>query len=355
MGCLKLNIENPASLRVFNGGKSTVSKNDVKAYRYGYQGSEKDDEIKGQGNSYTTQFRQLDPRVGRWLSIDPLADKYPGMSPYTSMNNNPITTNDQLGLEGTDWVKGKASNSWKWHSDVSSESEAREKLGDDFGGYAAPYEEVYKSHMGNIELGDKGKWEVTDRETSNSELNVFGMPIDNSYAMSQLKYAERHQKLVANSKALEDFILYYAGASATAPFLIAYGVITAPAWAPPVVGAAKAYHYTFGVNGGYQNMLVDGTLQSATNSDFNYYSFIGSGFIPGNNFNTIVGFEVSSSFINIKNSGVVLDVPNANGVFEKSTTLMWNLYGSSKYGFPLLGNYWDYATKKSTSTVQDNK
>jgi len=95
MGCLKLNIENPASLRVFNGGKSTVSKNDVKAYRYGYQGSEKDDEVKGQGNSYTTRFRQLDPRIGRWLSIDPKATAWE--SPYVSMGNNPIINNDILG------------------------------------------------------------------------------------------------------------------------------------------------------------------------------------------------------------------------------------------------------------------
>ncbi|MDD2982853.1 MAG: hypothetical protein PHQ74_05645 [Crocinitomicaceae bacterium] len=40
-------------------------------YRYGYQGSEKDNEVKGKGNSYTTFFRQLDPRLGRWLTIDP--------------------------------------------------------------------------------------------------------------------------------------------------------------------------------------------------------------------------------------------------------------------------------------------
>ncbi|MDC3220607.1 hypothetical protein OAT71_02215 [Flavobacteriales bacterium] len=42
------------------------------AYRYGYQGSEKDDEIAGNGNSYTTFFRQLDPRLGRWFSPDPV-------------------------------------------------------------------------------------------------------------------------------------------------------------------------------------------------------------------------------------------------------------------------------------------
>jgi RHS repeat-associated protein len=65
-------------------------------YRYGYQGSEMDDEVKdSKGTSYTTHFRQLDPRVGRWLSIDPKATAWE--SPYASMANNPIMMNDFLG------------------------------------------------------------------------------------------------------------------------------------------------------------------------------------------------------------------------------------------------------------------
>lgn len=71
-------------------------------YRYGYQGSEKDNEIKGNGNSYTTYFRQLDPRVGRWLSVDPKSSAAPWESPYASMGNNPVFYNDVLG----DIVKG---------------------------------------------------------------------------------------------------------------------------------------------------------------------------------------------------------------------------------------------------------
>ena len=59
-------------------------------YSYGFNGMEKDDDVKGSGNSYTTEFRQYDPRVGRWLSLDPLEKKYPGISPYTAMGNNPI-------------------------------------------------------------------------------------------------------------------------------------------------------------------------------------------------------------------------------------------------------------------------
>ena len=50
---------------------------------------EKDDEIKGKGNSYDFGARILDPRVGRWLSIDPLRNKYPNLSPYNFVANNP--------------------------------------------------------------------------------------------------------------------------------------------------------------------------------------------------------------------------------------------------------------------------
>ena len=66
-------------------------------YRFGYQGSEKDNEVSGDGNSYTTEFRQLDPRLGRWFSVDPVFQ--PWQSPYTSMDNNPIGLNDPSGLK----------------------------------------------------------------------------------------------------------------------------------------------------------------------------------------------------------------------------------------------------------------
>ena len=68
------------------------------SYRFGYQGSEKDNEVTGDGNSYTTEFRQLDPRLGRWFSVDPWEFKYPFISPYASMFNNPINLNDPRGL-----------------------------------------------------------------------------------------------------------------------------------------------------------------------------------------------------------------------------------------------------------------
>jgi len=68
------------------------------AYLYGFQGQEMDDEVNGNGNSYTTMFRQYDPRLGRWLSLDPLMANFPWQSPYAAFDNNPIVLNDPSGL-----------------------------------------------------------------------------------------------------------------------------------------------------------------------------------------------------------------------------------------------------------------
>lgn len=69
-------------------------KNHFKAYRYGLQGKESDDELKGAGNSYDFGARMLDPRIGRWLSVDAFASIFPNESPYSSFANSPIALID---------------------------------------------------------------------------------------------------------------------------------------------------------------------------------------------------------------------------------------------------------------------
>ena len=59
-------------------------------YRYGFQGQEKDDEIKGEGNSYDFGARIYDSRIGRFLSLDPLSKKNLSESNYSYAANNPI-------------------------------------------------------------------------------------------------------------------------------------------------------------------------------------------------------------------------------------------------------------------------
>jgi RHS repeat-associated protein len=69
----------------------------AEAYRYGFNGMEKDDEIKSSGNSLDFGARMYDSRLGRWLAVDPLAVKYPFASPYNFALNTPIQAKDPDG------------------------------------------------------------------------------------------------------------------------------------------------------------------------------------------------------------------------------------------------------------------
>jgi RHS repeat-associated protein len=69
----------------------------VAASVYGFNGKEKDDEVKGSGNSYDFGARMYDSRIGRWLAVDPLAGKYPHSSPYVFVLNTPLQAIDPDG------------------------------------------------------------------------------------------------------------------------------------------------------------------------------------------------------------------------------------------------------------------
>ncbi len=73
-------------------------------YRYGFQRQEKDDEIKGEGNSLNYKYRMHDPRVGRFFAIDPLSKEYPHYSPYSFSGNKVIHKNELEGLEETNLI-----------------------------------------------------------------------------------------------------------------------------------------------------------------------------------------------------------------------------------------------------------
>ncbi|QTY28270.1 hypothetical protein IGB25_01700 [Flavobacterium sp. CS20] len=73
----------------------------VDSYRYGFQGQEKDDEIKGDGNSINYKYRMHDSRLGRFFAIDPLASDYSWNSSYAFSENRVI---DGVELEGLEWI-----------------------------------------------------------------------------------------------------------------------------------------------------------------------------------------------------------------------------------------------------------
>ncbi len=72
---------------------------DSQEYRYGFNGKEKDDEVKGQGVQYDYGFRIYDARLGKFLSEDPLTSSYPHYTPYQFAGNKPVIADDLDGLE----------------------------------------------------------------------------------------------------------------------------------------------------------------------------------------------------------------------------------------------------------------
>ncbi len=69
---------------------------DTSKYRFGFNNQEQDKEL---GEYYAFEYRMHDARLGRFLSVDPLKDKYPWNSTYAFSENRLIDGIDLEGLE----------------------------------------------------------------------------------------------------------------------------------------------------------------------------------------------------------------------------------------------------------------
>ncbi len=97
-------------------------------YRYGFQGQEMDDEIKGEGNSLNYTFRMHDPRVGRFFAIDPLINRYPFYSSYSFSGNKVISHVELEGLEDVTYLKVYQDEADARHKVMTKEEIERENL-----------------------------------------------------------------------------------------------------------------------------------------------------------------------------------------------------------------------------------
>ena len=68
-------------------------------YRFGFNGKENDNDVKGDGNQQDYGMRIYDPRLMRFLSVDPISAKYPELSTFQFASNSPIKFIDFDGLE----------------------------------------------------------------------------------------------------------------------------------------------------------------------------------------------------------------------------------------------------------------
>jgi RHS repeat-associated protein len=68
-------------------------------HRFHFNGQEADNEVYGEGNVYDYGFRIYNPRLGKFLTVDPLTSTFPFLTPYQYASNKPIVAIDLDGLE----------------------------------------------------------------------------------------------------------------------------------------------------------------------------------------------------------------------------------------------------------------
>lgn len=71
----------------------------AKDYKFGFNGKENDDYVNGEGTQQDYGMRIYDPRLGKFLSLDPFTSAFPYFTPYQFAGNTPVWATDLDGGE----------------------------------------------------------------------------------------------------------------------------------------------------------------------------------------------------------------------------------------------------------------
>ena len=177
-------------------GISSKALNNSPANKYKYNGIEQNTDF--DLNTYEAHFRNLDPQIGRWWSLDPRPNV--SISGYASMDNNPVRYADPLGdtaivkwrsgflglgrrhearYVGGQWIDSKSRNG------TSASKKGAQRLMNDY----------------NTLNGDKNFSPVTDainNATNAVNLNSSGGPGSGGSETNTPKYFADQAKGIAN-------------------------------------------------------------------------------------------------------------------------------------------------------------
>jgi len=137
-------------------GSSYLPFNPAGSNKYLYNGKEKqDDVLAGTAlDEYDYEARYYDPVIGRFNMLDPMTEKYHGLSPYAYCADNPMRYIDPTGMEFTD-------DAWKWVNELIAQVNSRQesnnaKIADkkaklDAKGLSARQEKTLNRQIGRLE------------------------------------------------------------------------------------------------------------------------------------------------------------------------------------------------------------
>ncbi len=168
------------------------------SYRYGFQNQEKDDEIKGAGNSVNYTYRMHDPRVGRFFAVDPLASKYPWNSVYAFSENRLLDAVELEGLEAY-FIHGTQSDASRWRDETKTCSGCDS--------------EASASGTEHLNAGTKELFKMSGNKTADAGFNWFTpthMEKDIGYTAGNGVFNTKSDRKKA-AKNLVDYIMKTAG------------------------------------------------------------------------------------------------------------------------------------------------
>lgn len=108
MRTLPLTYKIKRATKGLHGNVYKFPKKDAVLNQFGFNGQLKDNEIYGEGNAYTAEFWEYDPRSIRRWNVDPV-DK-PWISPYHAFSNKLLTNIDPNGDVDDDYKVDKKGN-----------------------------------------------------------------------------------------------------------------------------------------------------------------------------------------------------------------------------------------------------
>ncbi len=172
-------------------------------YRFGFNGMEKDNEISGQsGSHYTTEFRALDVRIGRWLSVDALTEKFPELSPYQFADNTPMWAIDIDGLEAF-FIHGMKSSKNDWRTKgfqevaksalkLTNNTEINANYNFDWSGYGNG---VFQRKKHRTKAAKKLVKYIKDNRVEGEEVTLIGVSHGGNVAVQAAKILDKGYKV----------------------------------------------------------------------------------------------------------------------------------------------------------------
>ena len=176
------------------------------SYRYGFNGKENDNEVKDEGNQQDYGMRIYDPRLGRFLSVDPLTREYAFYTPYQFAGNKPIMAVDLDGLEEKPAITGTDEGQTTQTTEHNHNS-----AGDEVGGKTT----TWYYHKGGAQIGQtqdkKGNIAPVLSKSGWYTEDDYVKLLSQTYAAEELAYSYSKFAIPRNISGSTNELIKFAG------------------------------------------------------------------------------------------------------------------------------------------------